>query len=455
MFKKIRNRFSELTLTKRFLIIAICIMFIFLLIMNMMIQYHFKSYFISRERQYFTNSLQNILRNRVRLFTFRKSWNENMDFNPLVNILKREKGVLEIVLYSAEGKRLYSLVRGDEVESPSKSEGLEKALSGEPYFEINDLSNTESYDYLKKVTDARYVQEIYYPVMRNGEVQGVMEVYKDYSEILNAINKTRYQAAGLTFLGFIIYIIVLTWIILKIEKRERKLQEEVLKYQKLSLLGQFASKMAHEIGTPIHVIMGNLDLIEEITEDNTIRKRIDSVSRQVTKIQTIIKNYLYLSRKPEPARSKFDISELIENVVEDLSFAVSDKIELQTDTQSCMIYSDRGFIEQVLYNFIKNASDSIGEKNGNIFVKSYKDGDYVVVKVYDDGKGVPEEIKERLFDPFFTTKKTGKGTGLGLAVCKDLIEALNGEIFYDSEDKYTIFGIKVPVRKDVSKNTGS
>ncbi len=443
MFKKTKKRFTELTLTKKFLVIAVCIMFIFLFVMNIMIQYHFKNYFISRERQYFTNSLQNILRNRVRLFTFRKSWNEHMDFNPLVSILKKEKGVIDIILYSDEGKRLYSLVKGNKTKSPSKSEGLQKALSGKPYFEINDLSGTESYDYLKKITDARYVQEIYYPVMHKGEVQGVIEVYKDFTDVLNAINNTRYQAAGLTFVGFIIYIVVLSWIVLKIEKRERKLQEEVLKYQKLSLLGQFASKMAHEIGTPIHVIMGNLDLIEEITEDNTI------------KIQTIIKNYLYLSRKPEPSFSKFDISELIENVVEDLSFAVSDKIELQTDTQSCMIYSDRGFIEQVLYNFIKNASDSIGEKNGNIFVKSYKEDDHIVIKVYDDGKGVPEEIKERLFDPFFTTKKTGKGTGLGLAVCKDLIEALNGEIFYDSEDKYTIFGIKVPVRKDVSKNTGS
>ncbi|HCW93873.1 MAG TPA: sensor histidine kinase [Flexistipes sinusarabici] len=450
MLKRVRKRFSELSLTKKFLIVAISIMFIFLLVMNIMIQYHFKNYFISRERQHFTDSLHSILRNRVRFFTFRKSWNENMDFNPLVNILKREKGVIDIILYSAEGKRLYSLISGNKASAPSKSEGLRKALRGEPYFEINDLSNTESYDYLKNVTDARYVQEIYYPVLHKGEVQGVIEVYKDFTDVMNAINNTRYQAAGLTLLGFIIYIAVLSWIVLKIEKREKELQAEVMKYQKLSLLGQFASKMAHEIGTPIHVIMGNLDLMEDVTEDNVILKRIDSVSRQITKIQTIIKNYLYLSKKPEPARSKFDISELIENVVDDLSFAISDKIEIKTDTQSCMIYSDSGFLEQVLYNFVKNASDSIGEKNGNIFVKSYKDGDYVVVKVYDDGKGVPEEIREKLFDPFFSTKKTGKGTGLGLSVCKDLVEALNGEIFYDSEDNYTIFGIKVPVREDVS-----
>lgn len=455
MFKQIRKRFGELPLTKKFLIIAICIMFIFLLVMNMMIQYHFKTYFINRERQHFKDSLHSILKNRVRFFAFRKSWNEHMDFNPLVSILKKEKGVIDIILYSAEGKRFYSLARGNKVKSPSKSEGLQKALSGKPFFEINDLSNTESYEYLKNVTDARYVQEIYYPVMHKGEVQGVIEVYKDFTDVINAINNTRYQAAGLTFLGFIIYIIVLSWIVLKIEKREKKLQEEIMKYQKLSLLGQFASKMAHEIGTPIHVIMGNLDLMEEVTEDRAIHTRIDSVSRQVTKIQTIIKNYLYLSRKPEPSPSKFDISELIENVVEDLSFAVSDKIEIKTDTQSCMIFSDCGFIEQVLYNFVKNASDSIGEKSGNIFVKSYKEGDYVVIKVYDDGKGVPEEIKEKLFDPFFTTKKTGKGTGLGLSVCKDLIEELNGEIFCDSEDNYTIFGIKVPVRNDVPKNTGS
>jgi len=111
------------------------------------------------------------------------------------------------------------------------------------------------------------------------------------------------------------------------------------------------------------------------------------------------------------------------------------------------VYSDKDFIEQILYNFVKNSVDSIGEKEGIIKIRSYQKDKYIHIEIIDNGRGFSEEVKNKLFDPFFTTKKTGKGTGLGLSVCKDLIEALHGEIYCESKNGWTTFGIKVPYER--------
>ena len=123
----------------------------------------------------------------------------------------------------------------------------------------------------------------------------------------------------------------------------------------------------------------------------------------------------------------------------------ADNIKIDYTTSDYDIVSDRGFIEQILFNFIKNSADSIGADNGQIEVKSIIKKPIVDISVTDNGKGVPKEVIDKIFNPFFSTKKTGKGTGLGLSVCKELAEALKGEIYFESNNKNTTFGIRIPV----------
>ncbi|MGA1845547.1 sensor histidine kinase [Deferribacter abyssi] len=443
---KIRRKFGEFPLTVKFLISSVLVIFFVLIVLNVLIYFDFKNFFIAVDRKGFEKRFKKSLLSATSYYVFRNNWNENMDFSPILNILSNEPNLIEVIIFSPEGKRLSVLYNKNLLKNEVKSEGLSKALSGEISYSIKKVFDVESFGDIKIPEGTEYVQEIYYPVVFGGEVKGVVEIYKDFTEIMDNIDSVRYRASVFSLFGFIIYVLLLYYIVRKIDEKERALKEKVVYYEKLSILGQFASKMAHEIGTPMHVIMGNIDLIQEVYDDDFIKKRCDNIARQINKIQNIIRNYLYVSKKPEPSYESVRLKDLVSDILSDMSFMVSENISLKADVDDVVVFTDKGFVEQILYNFIKNSADSIGENVGSIKVKSKVDGDFVTIYVIDNGKGVDGKLKDKIFDPFFSTKKTGKGTGLGLAVCKELVEVLGGDIFCESKNGETIFGIKIPLK---------
>ena len=89
-------------------------------------------------------------------------------------------------------------------------------------------------------------------------------------------------------------------------------------------------------------------------------------------------------------------------------------------------------IGQVILNLVKNAAESIGEEAGHVAITAEVDGDFVRVRVEDDGPGIPDDVLDRIFEPFFTTKAAGEGTGLGLAVCRKIVDAHGGSLEAES-----------------------
>lgn len=437
--------FDRISLTQKFLITTVTIVFGLLFIMNIMIYQDFKNFIIKSEQESFDAKFRNILMSKTSLYVYRNLWNEYIDFSTLFNSLDFEPELIDIVVYDNKGKRLAVKNSKQLLSLNNESDGLKIALKGENFYEIKHIDKVESAHYLMNIKNVEYVQEIYIPVVFSGEIKGVMEVYKNATNVIHNINHVRVRASIFTLLGFIAYIFMLYLVVKKIEEREIALNEKVNQLEKISLLGQFASKMAHELGTPIHVILGNADLLLEMYEDEFVKERAESIVRQTSKMKTIIKNYLYASKKPDPNIEEFNLKVLIENLIQDISFTISDNIKIDYTTSDYDIVSDRGFIEQILFNFIKNSADSIGADNGQIEVKSIIKKPIVDISVTDNGKGVPKEVIDKIFNPFFSTKKTGKGTGLGLSVCKELAEALKGEIYFESNNKNTTFGIRIPV----------
>jgi len=121
------------------------------------------------------------------------------------------------------------------------------------------------------------------------------------------------------------------------------------------------------------------------------------------------------------------------------------------------IYCHPGKINEVLMNIIVNAAQAIASQNrqekGTIFIKTYTDGEFVYCQIKDDGPGIPKEIQDKIFDPFFTTKPTGKGTGLGLNICYDIVvNKHQGQIWVESElGKGATFTIKLPIKPKLKK----
>ena len=110
-----------------------------------------------------------------------------------------------------------------------------------------------------------------------------------------------------------------------------------------------------------------------------------------------------------------------------------------------------GELNQVFLNLIVNGAHAIeasaGEGQGRIRVSTRKDGEWVEIKVADTGNGIPANIRDKIFDPFFTTKEVGRGTGQGLAICRDIVvNKHGGKIFFETEEgKGTTFVIRLPL----------
>jgi len=103
-----------------------------------------------------------------------------------------------------------------------------------------------------------------------------------------------------------------------------------------------------------------------------------------------------------------------------------------------------GELNQIWSNLLDNALDAVNE-GGSVELAANRENDTVVVRVIDNGPGIPEEIRGRIFDPFFTTKPVGKGTGLGLDIVRRLVQRNNGEIELDSSPGRTEFRVIIPV----------
>ena len=432
---KIIEQFNQISLSKRFFIISFISLLVILLIFNILIVKNFKNVFIAREKKIFKQLIETSVKQHLRLYVYKYKWDKSFDFTLLINEIKKLPNIYNVSFYTSNGDLITALKLIKQNKDCVFKEGLEKAKKGIFYVKFYKING-------------RMIQMFFYPFVFKGKVNGIIQVCKNPDELLKQVNFVRNIVLLISFTGFLLYLFFVYVIITKIERREQLLQDKVIQYQRLSCLGHFSAKMSHELGTPLHVIQGNVELIGDLVKDDFVIQRINIVNRQINKINNIIRNYLYLAKNPVPEYNFFFLKEFLLQIIDEFSSYVPDNIEMNVEIDDVNVYSDKEFIELILYNFIKNAIDSIGEQSGTITIKSYKVSESINIEVIDTGKGFSEKIKEQLFEPFFTTKKTGKGTGLGLSVCKDLVTALGGEIYCSSKNKETVFGIKIPIKAE-------
>jgi signal transduction histidine kinase len=235
---------------------------------------------------------------------------------------------------------------------------------------------------------------------------------------------------------------------------QNKIIEEKTKFidsthqDRLTLLGQMTSSFIHEFRNPLTSINGFIQLLKA---DHPDMKYLDIISSELDQLNFRISQFLLLSKKELIGKEKmfFGLNQLIEEVLNFLYPSILDgkvKIlkELCDDTP---LYGYADEIRQVLINIIFNAIDELGHHpnlNPIVDIKSYCENEnYIYIDISNNGPMIPEELRKTIFEPFFTTKKLG--TGLGLFVCKEIIEKHKGELTCDSNPKKTTFTIKLPI----------
>ena len=217
--------------------------------------------------------------------------------------------------------------------------------------------------------------------------------------------------------------------------------------RQLVMQTEFINIAAHELRTPIMPILVNVEILEEELGDKNEELKI--ISRNAKRLQRLTENILSVTRLESNSlalnKELFDINSIISNIIKDQSVQIDKDVKIlhKTDDKTIYVNADRDRIVQVIYNLVHNAIKFTGE--GKITIISEKnDMDYVIVRVRDDGTGIDSKIFPFLFSKFAT--KSDKGTGLGLYICKGIIEAHGGKIWSENnpKGKGAIFSFSLP-----------
>ncbi|NLY80462.1 MAG: GHKL domain-containing protein [Lysinibacillus sp.] len=235
------------------------------------------------------------------------------------------------------------------------------------------------------------------------------------------------------------------------ELKDKKIQEKNLfitrsHKNRLEILGQMSSSFVHEFRNPLTSIMGFISLLKK---DHPSLPYLDIISSELEQLNFRITQFLHTSKIKQVTESNkevISINLLLGEIIEFLYPSFTDGcIHINTDIdEDAMVYGDRDELKQVFLNILMNAIDAVNEEVGtrkiNIEVKL--DNDQVIIIISNNGQTIKKEDATIIFEPFFTTKKLG--TGIGLFVCKNIIEKNNGTIQCISQDELTTFEIKLP-----------
>ena len=228
----------------------------------------------------------------------------------------------------------------------------------------------------------------------------------------------------------------------------RRTQKQLIQSEKLAALGQLSASIAHEINNPLGIIKNYLLILSESMKNNDPNQsNLKLVKEEVDRIARTVRSLLDFCRPKNEDMSTLDIVEIINQTVS--------LVEKQFLREKCVIKKDlpqppphvKGFndeIKQVFLNLLMNAKDSMPQE-GEILVLARQNEDTVEIEFSDTGCGIAEENISQVFEPFFTTKEEGKGTGLGLWICYEIIQRHGGTIVAKRKDKGTSFLITLPI----------
>jgi PAS domain S-box-containing protein len=230
---------------------------------------------------------------------------------------------------------------------------------------------------------------------------------------------------------------------------ERKRIEQQLRHtERLAELGTLASGMAHEIGTPMNVILGRAEYLMRRTQEEKTKQGLETIVTQVERITKIMNQLLTFARRRPLERRPMDLRKTVEDCLEIVQERLGrHKIQVKTAFEDSIpqVLADPDHMSQVLLNLIINALHAMSD-GGTLSIGLRKSGDRAVVTVTDTGHGISHQDLQKIFDPFFTTKEVGKGTGLGLTVVHGIIQEHGGTITVESElGRGTTFTITLPV----------
>jgi PAS domain S-box-containing protein len=269
----------------------------------------------------------------------------------------------------------------------------------------------------EKNTDVLYNAAVYRN--KEGEIQGVFAAARDITELRKAEELAR--------------------------ERAKKLKDA----ERLAAIGATAGMVGHDIRNPLQAITGDvylaksdLSTLPETEEKESVKESLDAIEGNVQYINKIVADLQDFARPIQPLAQETDLEALIQDLLLKNDTPKNIKVSTSLKEEVRRIKTDPDLLKRALGNLISNAVQAMPE-GGKLTIRAYQENGDAVITVQDTGVGIPETAKPNLFQPLFTTKS--KGQGFGLAVVKRIVEALNGTVTLQSEErKGTKFKIRLP-----------
>jgi signal transduction histidine kinase len=224
------------------------------------------------------------------------------------------------------------------------------------------------------------------------------------------------------------------------------LRETAERAQQLAAVGQTMANVAHQIGTPLNLVSGHVQLLQHEISDLTIQRRLRIVQEQIDRVVATVRSLLERAR-PHGERQTVRIDSVLARMGDAMRARLATSgvtLDLKVPRTLPGVAANEAQLELALMNLVTNALDAMPD-GGTLTLAATNTGGRVRIDVRDTGTGIDAAVLPRLFEPWVTTKPTGRGTGLGLSITRDLITSLGGTITVSTSSRQgTTFTIELP-----------
>jgi signal transduction histidine kinase len=218
---------------------------------------------------------------------------------------------------------------------------------------------------------------------------------------------------------------------LEVASVQSQLDERLVRADKLATMGALATGIAHEVSTPLGVIVGRAEqVLAKLGGDDRSTRAVETIVQQAERISDIVRGFLALARGDSPRMARVDpaaVGNVALSLVQHRFAKAGVHLTSFSDPKLPEIGCEPRLMEQVLVNLLLNACDAC-EPGGNVDLRVVAEERRVAFVVTDDGSGISADAAARIMEPFFTTKAEGKGSGLGLAIANELVKHHHGSL---------------------------
>ena len=245
------------------------------------------------------------------------------------------------------------------------------------------------------------------------------------------------------------------------ERRQAETEREALRLrlmqsEKLSVMGELLSGVAHELNNPLTGVIGYAQLLMNQSSAEPLRRNLERIQEEAQRCHKIVQNLLGFARQRRAEKVKVELNRVLDETLDLRSYQMRvDNIWVVKDFHPDLplVEGDPHQLQQVFINLVTNAHQALvsAGRGGVLTVTTRPRRGHVEIRLADNGPGIPEEIRTKIFEPFFTTKGVGQGTGLGLSICHGIIQDHAGRLSVSSQPGVeTAFVIELPTGEDGS-----